>query len=86
MKTFNLFVVELEKTIDDTITTSGGLELYVDNRFNEFDSKISELLSLKKKKHSEEYKRALQEQIKKDTRGEIIKKKTEVYNPWMGKI
>ena len=42
MKTFNLFVVELEKTIDDTITTSGGLELYVDNRFNEFENRITE--------------------------------------------
>ena len=40
MKTFNLFVVELEKTIDDTITTSSGLELYVDNRFNEFENRI----------------------------------------------
>jgi|TARA_R110002096_G_scaffold426904_1_gene637210 co-chaperonin GroES (HSP10) len=42
MKTFNLFVVELEKTIDDTITTSSGLELYVDNRFNEFENRITE--------------------------------------------
>lgn len=42
MRTFNLFIVELEKTIDDTITTSGGLELYVDNRFNEFENRITE--------------------------------------------
>jgi len=42
MKTFNLFVVELDKTIDDTITTSGGLELYIDNRFNEFENRITE--------------------------------------------
>tara|TARA_R110001583_G_scaffold110181_1_gene259139 strand:- start:13578 stop:14165 length:588 start_codon:yes stop_codon:yes gene_type:complete len=42
MKTLNLFIVELEKTINDTITTSGGLELYVDNRFNEFEHRITE--------------------------------------------
>ena len=42
MRTFNLFVVELDKTIDDTITTSGGLELYIDNRFNEFENRITE--------------------------------------------
>lgn len=42
MRTFNLFVVELDKTIDDTITTSGGLELYIDNRFDEFKNRITE--------------------------------------------
>jgi|TARA_R110001599_G_scaffold281979_1_gene483813 co-chaperonin GroES (HSP10) len=42
MRTFNLFVVELDKTIDDTIKTSGGLELYIDNRFNEFENRITE--------------------------------------------
>ena len=42
MKTFNLFIVELERTINDTITTSGGLELYIDNRFNEFENRVTE--------------------------------------------
>jgi hypothetical protein len=42
MKTFNLFVVELDRTINDTITTSGGLELYIDNRFNEFENRVTE--------------------------------------------
>lgn len=42
MKTFNLFVVELQKTVNDTITTSGGLELYVDNKFNEFQNRVTE--------------------------------------------
>jgi co-chaperonin GroES (HSP10) len=42
MRTFDLFVVELETTIKDTITTSGGLELYIDNRFNEFENRITE--------------------------------------------
>lgn len=41
MRTFDLFVVELEKQINDTITTSSGLELYVDNRFNEFKHRIN---------------------------------------------
>ena len=42
MKTFNLFVVELDKKLHDTITTEGGLELYVDNRFNEFENRVTE--------------------------------------------
>ena len=42
MKTFNLFVVELEKLVDDTITTDSGLELYIDTRFNEFENRITE--------------------------------------------
>jgi len=42
MRTFDLFIVELETTIKDTITTSGGLELYIDNRFNEFENRITE--------------------------------------------
>lgn len=41
MKTFDLFVVELEKQINDTITTSSGLELYVDNRFNQFKHRVN---------------------------------------------
>ena len=42
MKTLDLFVVELEKTINDTIKTDSGLELYVDNRFNEFEHRVTE--------------------------------------------
>ena len=42
MRTFNIFVVELEKKISDTITTKGGLELYVDTRFNEFEHRVTE--------------------------------------------
>ncbi len=42
MKTFDLFVVELEKQISDTITTDSGLELYIDNRFDEFENRIQE--------------------------------------------
>jgi len=42
MKTFNLFVVELERTINDTITTDSGLELFIDNRFNEFENRVTE--------------------------------------------
>ena len=42
MKTLHLFVVELEKTINDTIKTDSGLELYVDNRFNEFEHRVTE--------------------------------------------
>ena len=42
MRTFDLFVVELKKTLDDTITTDSGLELYIDTRFNEFKNRITE--------------------------------------------
>ena len=42
MKTFDLFVVEIKKLINDTITTSGGLELYIDNKFNEFKNRTTE--------------------------------------------
>ena len=42
MRTFDLFVIELDKQIEDTMTTAGGLELYVDNRFREFDLRKNE--------------------------------------------
>ena len=42
MKTFDLFVVELEKLTNDTITTESGLELYVETKFNEFEHRVTE--------------------------------------------
>ena len=42
MKTFDLFIVELDKAINDTITTDSGLELYIDTRFNEFENRVTE--------------------------------------------
>jgi co-chaperonin GroES (HSP10) len=42
MKTLDLFVVELEKQLNDTLTTESGLELYVDTRFNEFEHRVTE--------------------------------------------
>ena len=42
MKTLDLFVVEIEKLVNDTITTNSGLELYIDNRFNEFQNRTTE--------------------------------------------
>ena len=42
MKTFDLFVVKVEKRFDDTIKTDSGLELYVDTRFNEFEHRVTE--------------------------------------------
>lgn len=42
MKTFDLFVVKLEKKLNDSITTESGLELYIDTRFNEFENRITE--------------------------------------------
>ena len=42
MKTFDLFVVKLDRLANDTITTDSGLELYIDNRFNEFQNRVTE--------------------------------------------
>ena len=44
MKTLDLFVVELEKKVNDTITTDSGLELFIDTRFEmgEFNNRITE--------------------------------------------
>ena len=42
MKTLDLFVVELEKQINDTIKTDSGLELYVDSKWNEFKHRVTE--------------------------------------------
>ena len=42
MKTFDLFVVRLEKRFDDKMVTDSGLELYMDTKFNEFDHRITE--------------------------------------------
>ena len=44
MKTFDLFIVELEKTVNDTITTDSGLELYIETKFenSEFDHRVTQ--------------------------------------------
>jgi co-chaperonin GroES (HSP10) len=42
MKTFDLFVVAIDKRINDTMKTESGLELYIDNRFNEFQNRTTE--------------------------------------------
>lgn len=42
MKTLDLFIVELEKQINDTIKTESGLELYVDSKWNEFKHRVTE--------------------------------------------
>ena len=42
MKMMHHFVVELDKQIHDTMTTESGMELYVDNRFNEFEHRVVE--------------------------------------------
>ena len=42
MKTVDLFVVKIDKLINDTFKTEGGLELYIDKRFNEFQNRTTE--------------------------------------------
>lgn len=41
MKALKSFIVHLENNLKDTIKTSGGLELYVDTRFNEFEHRVT---------------------------------------------
>ena len=43
MKTYNLFIVKLDKTMNDTIKTDSGLELYIDTRFDEFEHRVTEV-------------------------------------------
>ena len=33
MKSLNMFIVELDRPINDTISTKSGVELYIDTRF-----------------------------------------------------
>lgn len=45
MRTFNFFVVELKKLVNDTITTDSGLELYIDSKHDdmgEFNHRVTE--------------------------------------------
>jgi len=42
MKTLNFFIVHLEKRLNDTIKTAGGLDLYLDPKYDEFKNRINE--------------------------------------------
>jgi co-chaperonin GroES (HSP10) len=42
MRSYDSFVVYLPKRVNDTISLSNGLELYVDTRFNEFEYRVNE--------------------------------------------
>ena len=42
MKTMNVFIVEIDKPINDTIKTDGGFELFVDTRWDEFSNSRGE--------------------------------------------
>lgn len=42
MKTMNVFIVEIDKPINDTIKTDNGLELFVDTRWDEFSNRCVE--------------------------------------------
>ena len=42
MKTLELFVVELEKQLKDTIKTDSGFELYVDSKFKDFEHRVTD--------------------------------------------
>tara|TARA_Y100000004_G_scaffold172240_1_gene208893 strand:- start:306 stop:905 length:600 start_codon:yes stop_codon:yes gene_type:complete len=44
MRSLNMFIVELDKPINDTISTDSGLELYIDTRFegSEFKHRITD--------------------------------------------
>ena len=42
MKTLDLFVVELEKQLKDSIKTESGFELYVDPKFQDFEHRVTD--------------------------------------------
>lgn len=42
MRSLEKFVVELKKTLNDTMKLDSGLELYVDNKYNEFQHRVTE--------------------------------------------
>lgn len=42
MKSINNFIVKIDSTTQDKITTNSGLELYVDTKFNEFEHRTTE--------------------------------------------
>ena len=42
MRSYDSFVIHLPKRVNDTISLSNGLELYVDTRFNEFEYRVNE--------------------------------------------
>lgn len=42
MKTLDTFIVEIDKTLQDTIKTESGLELYIDTKYNEFEHRTTE--------------------------------------------
>jgi hypothetical protein len=42
MRPYDCFVVHIPKRINDTMTLSNGKEIFVDNRFNEFDLRVNE--------------------------------------------
>lgn len=41
MQGITSFIVEIEKEINDTVKTESGIELFVDNRFNEFEHRTT---------------------------------------------
>jgi len=42
MRSLNNFIVEIEKELNDEMVTEGGLKLYVDTKYNEFEHRTTE--------------------------------------------
>jgi co-chaperonin GroES (HSP10) len=42
MKSLDKFIVEIDKELQDTITTDSGLELYISTKYNEFEHRTTE--------------------------------------------
>lgn len=52
------------------------------NRFNDIDSKITEIVEMKKKKQSVKYQNALKENIKIEAKQQVLNDRAKVYNRW----
>lgn len=42
MKTLDLFVIELEKPVQDEVVLNNGVKIYVEGKFNEFEWRVTE--------------------------------------------
>lgn len=77
-------VEELKKIADISGVNKRVEGLY--SLFNDIDSKISEMLEMKKKKRNNDYQKALHDEVKKEAREQVIRKTAGTYNRWLGKI
>lgn len=73
-------VEELKKVAEFSTIDKKVESLY--NKFNDIDSKISEMVEMKKKKQSAKYQNALKDKIKEEAQIHVYQNKAKEYNRW----